>query len=134
MTATGFDPVIFDLDGTVVDTVELIRDSFRYTVKTVLGDELPDSVMLAGVGQPLMPQMQALSLEHAEELYNVYREYNHRRHDELIKPYAGMRAALMALRAAGRRLGIVRGSVGRRPGRSLSATRRPTSSPAPLRA
>jgi pyrophosphatase PpaX len=107
MIAAGFDPVIFDLDGTVVDTVELIRDSFRHTVTTVLGHELSDSVMLAGVGQPLMPQMQALSPEHAEELYNVYREYNHRRHDELIKPYAGMQAALMALRAAGRRLGIV---------------------------
>lgn len=107
MTMTGYDPVIFDLDGTVVDTVELIRDSFRYTVKKVLGRELPESVMLAGVGQPLMPQMQALSPEHAQELYDVYREYNHRRHDELIKPYDGMQAALAQLRAAGRRLGIV---------------------------
>jgi pyrophosphatase PpaX len=107
MTMTGYDPVIFDLDGTVVDTVELIRDSFRYTVKKVLGRELPESVMLAGVGQPLMPQMQALSPEHAQELYDVYREYNHRRHDELIKPYDGMQAALAELRAAGRRLGIV---------------------------
>ena len=104
---TGYDPVIFDLDGTVVDTVELIRDSFRYTVKKVLGRELPESVMLAGVGQPLMPQMQALSPEHAQELYDVYLEYNHRRHDELIKPYDGMQAALAQLRAAGRRLGIV---------------------------
>lgn len=107
MTAPGFDPVIFDLDGTVVDTVELIRDSFRHTAKAVLGHELPDSVLLAGVGQPLMPQMQAISAEHAQELYDVYREYNHRRHDELIRPYAGMQAALAALRAAGRRLGIV---------------------------
>ncbi len=107
MTMTGYDPVIFDLDGTVVDTVELIRDSFRYTVKKVLGRELPEGVMLAGVGQPLMPQMQALSPEHAQELYDVYREYNHRRHDELIKPYDGMQAALAQLRAAGRRLGIV---------------------------
>ncbi len=107
MTMTGYDPVIFDLDGTVVDTVELIRDSFRYTVTKVLGRELPERVMLAGVGQPLLPQMQALSPEHAQELYDVYREYNHRRHDELIKPYDGMQAALAELRAAGRRLGIV---------------------------
>ena len=105
--AAGFDPVIFDLDGTVVDTVELMRDSFRYTIKKVLGRELPESVMLAGVGQPLMPQMQALSLEHAQELYDVYREYNHHRHDELIRPYEGMQAALESLKTAGRRLGIV---------------------------
>ena len=83
------------------------RESFRYTVKKVLGRELPDSVILAGVGQPLMPQMQALSPEHAQELYDVYREYNHRRHDELIRRYEGMQAALEGLKTAGRRLGIV---------------------------
>jgi pyrophosphatase PpaX len=103
----GYEPVIFDLDGTVIDTVELIRDSFRYTVRTVLGEELPDAEILAGVGQPLMAQMLRLSAEHAQELYDVYREYNHRRHDELIRGYDGMREVLQALRDGGRRLGIV---------------------------
>jgi pyrophosphatase PpaX len=103
----GYDPVIFDLDGTVVDTVELIRDSFRHSVRTVLGRDLPDEHILAGVGQPLMTQMCRLSEEHAQELYDVYREYNHRRHDELIRGYDGMRELLEGLRAAGRRLGIV---------------------------
>ena len=37
----------------------------------------------------------------------MYREYNHRRHDELIRSYEGMAGALGRLRAAGRRLGIV---------------------------
>ena len=103
----GYDPVIFDLDGTVVDTVELIRDSFRHSVRTVLGRDFPDEHILAGVGQPLMTQMRRLSEEHAQELYDVYREYNHRRHDELIRGYDGMRELLEGLRAAGRRLGIV---------------------------
>jgi len=103
----GYDPVIFDLDGTVVDTVELIRESFRYSVRTVLGREFPDEHILAGVGQPLMTQMRRLSEEHAQELFDVYREYNHRRHDELIRGYDGMRDLLEGLRAAGRRLGIV---------------------------
>ena len=103
----GFEPVIFDLDGTVVDTVELIRDSFRHATRTVLGVDLPDRQIMAGVGQPLMAQMVALSPEHAQDLYDVYREYNHRRHDELIRPYKGMQAALEELRAAGRHLGIV---------------------------
>lgn len=103
----GYDPVLFDLDGTVVDTVELILDSFRYATRTVLGVTLPDEVITAGVGRPLMEQMRHLSPEHAEELYRVYREYNHRRHDELIREYEGVREVLDALRAAGRRLGIV---------------------------
>ncbi len=105
--AQGYDPVVFDLDGTVVDTVDLIVQSFRYATQSVLGVELPDEVITAGVGQPLMTQMERLSAEHARELYDVYREYNHRRHDELIRGYAGIPEILEALKAAGRRLGIV---------------------------
>ncbi|MGO8684130.1 MAG: HAD-IA family hydrolase [Thermoleophilia bacterium] len=104
---SGFEPVIFDLDGTVVDTVQLIRDSFRFATRTVLGVELADGQIMAGVGRPLMAQMIALSPDHAQELYDAYREYNHRFHDELIRPYAGMRTALEQLRAGGRHLGIV---------------------------
>jgi pyrophosphatase PpaX len=103
----GFDPVVFDLDGTVVDTVELIVESFRHATRIVLGEVLPDELITAGVGQPLMAQMQRLSAPHAQELYDVYREYNHRRHDELIRGYQGVEEMLQALRAAGRRLGIV---------------------------
>jgi pyrophosphatase PpaX len=103
----GFDPVLFDLDGTVVDTVELIVQSFRHAVRTVLGEDLPDEYITAGVGQPLMTQMERLSNDKARELYDVYREYNHRRHDELIRSYDGIAEALATLKAAGRRLGIV---------------------------
>ena len=103
----GFDPVVFDLDGTVVDTVELIVESFRYATSTVLGEVLPDEHIIAGVGRPLRAQMERLSVEHAQALYDVYREYNHRRHDELIRGYEGIEEVLDALRAAGRRTGIV---------------------------
>jgi len=51
--------------------------------------------------------MERLSVEHAQELYEVYREYNHRRHDELIRGYDGIEEVLDALQAAGRRTGIV---------------------------
>lgn len=105
--SSGFDPVVFDLDGTVVDTVELIIESFRFATRTVLDEVLPDEVILAGVGRPLMAQMERLSAVHARELYDVYREYNHRRHDELIRGYDGVSEVLGALKAAGRRLGIV---------------------------
>ena len=104
--APGYDPIILDLDGTVFDTVELIRVSFRHAVSTVLGQDLPDEIVTAGVGQPLMTQMRALSAEHAQELYDAYRAYNHRVHDELIRGYEGMEAALGRLKAADRRLAI----------------------------
>jgi pyrophosphatase PpaX len=104
---TGYDPVIFDLDGTVVDTVELIRSSFRHASEVVLGRVLPDEVLMAHVGQPLMEQMVLLSPEHSQELYDAYREHNHRVHDELIREYAGVEEALAGLREAGKRLALV---------------------------
>jgi pyrophosphatase PpaX len=107
MPACGYDPILLDLDGTVVDTVELITKSFRYASRAVLGYELPDEQIMAYVGQPLMQQMRQLSAEHAQRLYDAYREYNHRHHDELIRRYPGIEAALRALRAHGRRLGLV---------------------------
>jgi pyrophosphatase PpaX len=73
----------------------------------VLGEVLPDEFIIAGVGRPLRTQMERLSAEHAQALYDVYREYNHRRHDELIRGYDGIEEVLVALKAAGRRTGIV---------------------------
>lgn len=104
---TGYDPVLFDLDGTVVDTVELIRESFRHATRTVLGEELPDEQIMAYVGQPLMRQMVQLAPDHAQELYDVYREYNHRRHDELIRAFEGVEEMLEELRRLGKSLGLV---------------------------
>jgi pyrophosphatase PpaX len=103
----GFDPILFDLDGTVVDTVVLIRESHRYAVRTVLGDEFTDERLVAGVGKPLLEQMHAFSPEHAEELYRVYREWNHAHTAELIAAYEGITELLESLTGAGRQLGLV---------------------------
>lgn len=109
----GYDPVLFDLDGTVVDTVELIRASFRHATRTVLGTVLPDEEIMRFVGQPLMTQMRQLSEEHAQELCDTYREHNHRVHDELIRGYEGVEEMLAALRRHGRRIGLVTSKSGK---------------------
>ena len=49
-----FGTVLFDLDGTVVDTRELIRQSHRHAVTSVLGRDMPDDELLANVGRPLI--------------------------------------------------------------------------------
>ena len=99
--------MVFDLDGTVVDTVELIVESFRHATRAVLHEVLPDETILAGVGQPLMAQMRRLSAEHAQESNDVYREYQHRRHDELIRGYEGVAEMLYGCAPPAVRLGIV---------------------------
>ena len=105
--AAGHDPVLLDLDGTVIDSVALIRESHRHAVRTVLGEDWEDERLIANVGRPLLDQMAVFSPERSEELYQVYREWNHANTAALLVAYPDIAEALRELRAAGRRLGIV---------------------------
>ncbi len=108
----GYDPILFDLDGTVIDSVALIRESHRHAVASVLGTSLPDETLVALVGRPLIDQMRQFSVEHAEELLRVYREWNHAHTHDLLLAYEGMDRLLSELRAHGRTLGIITSKSG----------------------
>jgi len=102
-----FPVVLFDLDGTVIDSGAIILASMRHAAREVLGVEVPDEQLMAAVGGPgLEAQMQALSPDRADELVTVYRAHNEPLHDELVC-CAGMDEVLVQLRDEGRRLGIV---------------------------
>jgi pyrophosphatase PpaX len=101
------DTWLFDFDGTLVDSIALILDSFRHATRTVLGAVPPDDVLMAGVGTPLREQMSALHPARVDELVAVYREHNARRHGDLLRPYPGVDAMLAGLRRRGHALGIV---------------------------
>jgi pyrophosphatase PpaX len=102
-----FPVVLFDLDGTVIDSGAIILASMRYAAREVLGVEVPDEQLMAAVGGPgLEAQMQALSPDRADELVTVYRAHNEPLHDELVC-CAGMDEVLVQLKDEGRRLGIV---------------------------
>jgi pyrophosphatase PpaX len=102
-----FPVVLFDLDGTVIDSGAIILASMRHAAREVLGVEVPDEQLMATVGGPgLEAQMQALSPDRADELVTVYRAHNEPLHDELVC-CAGMDEVLVQLKDEGRRLGIV---------------------------
>lgn len=103
----GVDVVLFDLDGTLIDTLDLILDSMRYTTEKVLGAPLPDEVLMHNVGVPLIVQMREFDEERAEEMLVVYREHNWRVHDALVKEYPGVEDALRQLIGHQKRLGVV---------------------------
>jgi pyrophosphatase PpaX len=102
-----FRTVLFDLDGTLVDSGAIILASFRHATRTVLRREIPDHELLAAVGGPgLREQMEALDPERVEELIDVYSAHNIGLHDDL-QPCPGILDALGVLRAEGRELGVV---------------------------
>src|SRR5689334_7190780 len=99
--------VLFDLDGTVIDSGAIILASMRHAAKEVLGAEPPDELLMAAVGGPgLEAQMQALAPDRVDELVTVYRAHNEPLHAELAC-CAGIEAVLVRLKDEGRRLGIV---------------------------
>jgi pyrophosphatase PpaX len=99
--------VLFDLDGTVIDSGAIILASMRHAAKEVLGAEPSDELLMAAVGGPgLEAQMHALAPDRVEELVTVYRAHNEPLHDELTC-CAGIEDVLVRLKDEGRRLGIV---------------------------
>ena len=103
----SFETVLFDLDGTVVDSGAIILASMRHATREVLGRDYSDEELMQAVGGPgLEAQMQALAPEHVERLVTVYRAHNEPLHEGL-EACEGMEDVLVRLREEGRRLGIV---------------------------
>lgn len=103
-----FPVVLFDLDGTVVDSAGIILASMRHATRQVLGREIPDAALMATVGGPgLEEQMREFGGdEHLDELVRVYRAHNEPLHSELQLCF-GMGDVLVRLKDEGRRLGVV---------------------------
>jgi pyrophosphatase PpaX len=105
--AMRFPVLLFDLDGTVVDSGEIILASMRHATCTVLGREIPTEDLLGAIGGPRLERvMHAFDPTRAEELVRTYRQHNERLHTEL-RCCRGMDDVLVRLHDEGRRLGLV---------------------------
>lgn len=100
--------LLFDLDGTLLDTREVILTSMQYAYSAVLGKEtLPsDDELLSMVGIPLKTQMEMLSPEKSDALFAAYQEHN-KRVQHTTKGFEGTAEALTALKKRGIRMGVV---------------------------
>jgi pyrophosphatase PpaX len=103
----NFPVVLFDLDGTVVDSGAIILASMRHATREVLGSEHTDEELMQGVGGPgLEAQLGVFGPGRVDELVRAYRAHNEPLHDTL-EACAGMEEVLVRLHEEGRRLGVV---------------------------
>jgi pyrophosphatase PpaX len=99
--------VLFDLDGTLIDSGPIIVASMKHASRVVLGREPDEELVRAAIGGPgLIAQMRDLDPDRVEELVEVYRAHNEPLHDTL-EAFPGVLDLLPVLRDEGRRLGIV---------------------------
>lgn len=101
--------VLFDLDGTLIDTIELLLSSARYTFEGWHRRAPTQDEWIAGIGTPLVVQLRAYA-ENEDEVAALlarYRAYQHEHHDRLTRHYAGAPDLLAALARRGHPLGVV---------------------------
>ncbi len=99
--------VLFDLDGTLIDSGPIIMASMRHASLTVLGREPDEDRVRAAIGGPgLIAQMRDLDPDRVDELVAVYRAHNEPLHAEL-EAFDDVLELLPVLLERGHRLGIV---------------------------
>ena len=115
--------LLFDLDGTLVDSADLILESWRHTMRVHLSEVPSDDVWLKMFGQPLRAQFRLFvdSAEEVQAMIDTYVEYNLREHERLIRSFPDVVDTLVSLRARGVKLGIVTSKAKRGTFRSLAA-------------
>ncbi|MGN6390897.1 MAG: HAD-IA family hydrolase [Gemmatimonadales bacterium] len=100
---------LFDLDGTLIDSVRLILDSYHHTLAAHGLPARSDDEWLRGVGTPLSAQFAEWGGVPGmlEALIATYRTYNLANHDRMVTVYPGVVAAVEAIRRHGRATGLV---------------------------
>lgn len=102
-------PVLFDLDGTLIDSVRLILDSYHHVTRVHGLTPRTDAEWLAGLGTPLTVQFGAYKDDPAmmQQLIATYREYNLAHHDQQVRIYPGVRELLDEVRRRGHPTALV---------------------------
>jgi pyrophosphatase PpaX len=99
--------VLFDLDGTLIDTNELVIKCFKFVYKKHLNLEVSTEDICKYFGEPLLKTFQRYDEKNAMELTEYYKEYNSRIHDEMAKSFEGAKETLLSLKAKGIKVGVV---------------------------
>lgn len=98
---------LFDLDGTLFDSQDLLMAGYKHAARTHLGRETCDEDWLPHFGRPLRYQMALFSEDLADEMVGTYRRFYGENHDTLLRLYDGVNDALEELHTAGHRMAVV---------------------------
>lgn len=109
MSQSPIRAVLYDFDGTLADTTELVMNCYRHTMSTHLGHTPPDEEWLRGFGTPLEGQLArfARSAEERVAMLKTYEDYQAEHSHRLMVPFPGALRTVEALKERGLPLAIV---------------------------
>jgi pyrophosphatase PpaX len=102
-------PVLFDLDGTLIDTIELLLTSVQHAFRDRPERAPTTEQWVAGIGTPLAAQLRPYAADDAEfaALTDAYRSYQRLHHDRLTRCYDDAVATVRTLHERGHPMAIV---------------------------
>ena len=105
--------LLFDLDGTLVESIELIVRSARHAFTGFEGRAPSDDEWRAGIGRPLLTMIREFAPDEAEvqRVAARYREYQLEHHDRLVHAYDGIVPLITELADAGHPMALVTSKV-----------------------
>lgn len=105
--------VIFDFDGTLVNTNDVIVEAWQHTYRLYKGHEMPIEHITKCFGEPLLITMaREFPDVEPEESAEVYRSHQKAKADELVKLFPGIIEMLKAVKDAGYKIGVVTSRTG----------------------
>jgi pyrophosphatase PpaX len=101
--------VLYDFDGTLADSTELIMRCYRHTMAAHLGECPPDEEWLSGFGTPLETQIARFARDAREHdaMLATYRAHQDEHHDTLLRPFPGAVETVAELARRGVALAVV---------------------------
>jgi len=101
--------IIFDLDGTIADTLPLCIAAFKQSIEPLLGKEVSEAEIIATFGPSEEGTIRQLIPRHEEAGIKAYLAHYERLHDTCPAPFPGMPALLEFLRSKNIQLAMVTG-------------------------
>ncbi|PKR86183.1 pyrophosphatase PpaX [Heyndrickxia camelliae] len=99
--------ILFDLDGTLIDTNELIIASFLHTLNHYYPDKYTREDVLPFIGPSLKETFSSIDVDKVDEMIERYRTHNLAHHDLLVKEFDGVYETVKTLKEKGYKLAIV---------------------------
>ncbi len=107
MNESTINTVLFDLDGTLINTNELIIASFQHTLDHYYPGQYSREDILHFIGPSLFDTFSAMDPDLTDDMIQMYRTFNHEQHDLLVTEYETVLDTLKVLQDRGFKLGIV---------------------------
>ena len=101
------DTLLFDLDGTLINTNEWIIASFLHTLEHYRPGEFTREHAIEFIGPPLVDSFESVDPTRVDEMIQTYRTFNHEKHDELVTEYEGVYETIEQLHEKGFKIAIV---------------------------